>query len=201
VGERNREKLEKLRCFGLLPLLTNSFKLIGHDRFEAQSIDGNVIKGRILSVVDNHPIALTYTIDENKDDVFLIKYAYRPDEQLPNYFEHSLSRRGRNYGSPYTNWIEHIEYGTIENIQNGYEPSMFYSNLATFSVTIWSNGVRYALNQEGKRTAVSSYIPEYPDVRRKKSWPAISFIFLFVSGLFICGYYATKKNETDNKKR
>lgn len=203
VGKEFEEKLERFRHFGLPTLLTNSFKLVGHDRFEAQTKDGYALDGKILSATENRPLIITYSLGGATDDVFTVKYAYKPREDLPNYFECREFRHGKAYGNPHldwlrpvTNWIEKVNYGISEHITNGYSPNMFYTNLDTFSITIWSNGMRYAIGASGRRMAVPNYIPEFPgsESGHNFAFPIVFLISLLAGGFFVWWFRSTSKD-------
>jgi hypothetical protein len=192
VGEEFREKLQRLRHFGLPALLTNSFRLIDRGQFKAQTVDGYEVQGKFLGVSNNRPLALRYNFEGATNDIVDIKYAYAPGEELPNYFEYVELRNGKPYHDPHsdwlhpvTNWILTLDYGIEEDISNGYTPAMFFSNLTNFTIVISSNGMRYEAKQSGKLAPVDTSIPRLPDRERRAPLIGALVIFLFVGGLTV----------------
>lgn len=160
IGQNRKERIEQIRCFGLPSLRANTFKIAGYDQFEAQTADGFLLEGKILTASNNRPFALTYILGGGTDDVFSINYSYRSGEELPYYFMRQELRNGDAFGDPHTNWIEYVNYGTDVAITNGYSPYMFFTNLTIFNhLLIESNGHRYVIAQNGKRNPVDESSP------------------------------------------
>jgi hypothetical protein len=158
--QRTKATIERIRYFGLPPLQTNSFKLAGHDQFEAQTADGYELDGKILTAANDHPLNLTYTLGGSTNDVFAIKYAYKAGEDLPAYFERTELRNGHLYGSPHTNWIESVNFGIDTTVTNGYSPSVFFTNMAIFTHMIMeSNGQRYVIGESGDKKLIDETPP------------------------------------------
>lgn len=189
VAELCQQQLERLRHFGFPALRVNSFSLLNGSRFEAVTLEGIALEGKILNSIGNRPISLTYRLTNNPTENYSVRYEYNSsDQELPSSFEYAGFRNGLELGK-YTNRIEEVHYGLDSEIQHGYSPSMFFTNLASFShVITWSNGVRYQIIQGGKLSGpLSEKQRAYPEnvKLRRAVVIAILSISLIVGGIII----------------
>jgi hypothetical protein len=193
--------LENIRFWGLPELRPNSFELKGDNQFMAVTAKGDLLNGKILTVSDNKPLELTYSLNTGSASA-VIKYQYGPNQPLPNYFEISRTMNGRPVVAPQTNWIDRMEYGLAGEIQSGYAPSLFF-DLSKFTHTIlWSNGVDYTLGSDGSMIA-NNHVQRPPvlgDMKTERHelarWVMISIIFVSAMAAWATMRRANKQTNT-----
>ncbi len=186
------DDINPARFLGFPPLLTNSFHLIDNDKFAAITAESEPVEGEILDASDNRPLKLKYALNGNTNNYVSIIYKYETAGELPDYFERREPGNRRKYARDLTNWIVSASYGVDSKIQNGYSPSMFFSNLSIFThIVIESNGMRYDLKSEGGITpANEKYVPldEIMGRAHHKLFTSMTIIIFLVG----CGFFIWK---------
>lgn len=183
--------INPVRYFGFPPLLENSFHLTADNQFEATTTEGIPLAGEVLLAADDLPLQLKYFLNGHASHSTLINYKYGGDD-LPNYIVCHEPWNPLKNNQDTTNWIESAVFGLDTNIQKGYSPSMFFTNLAIFTHTlIESNGGRYRVEPKGgmeSKAVVERYVPsdEAAGVRHRR-WrvPVVILALLVGSGLVV----------------
>jgi hypothetical protein len=138
-------------------LQPNTFAFHDAREFSAMTLDGQSLKGSVLSVDGNRPVSLIYKVGVT-NGAFRVDYRYREKGALPAYIEiNPLSPANpRERGFRRMLSIEQVEYGLDSSGTNGYEPSRLFPDMNFTDVQFWKNGKRLSVAPDGRQVTINN---------------------------------------------
>lgn len=208
ICRKGKLLLETLRCLGMPELVDAKVEWLDTTRFQATSEQHGKIEGAISRWRAGLVEELEYEVTRPSKRRVVMRYAYSPENRMPPV---EMVRTVMEESGPrsFTNILDQWEEGLDQQHQQGFKVSEFRSKTEPLQFfLVWSNGIRYQMNQDGTLTLTSDTPPDYSIFSRPSRFRFISGVATLSGGLILLGVLVgiwrvrnKKLQNTKNQKR
>jgi hypothetical protein len=204
IAKYQKQILEVLQCLGMPELVDAEVEWLDATRFQATSWQHGKIEGAISRRRADLVEELEYQVTRPAKRRVVMRYAYSPQMRMPpvEMVRTVVADSGtRSFTNILDRWEEgldpqHPQGFTVRDFRRKTEPLQFF--------LVWSNGVRYKMNQEGTLTRTTETPPDFSALARPSRFRAISGVASVTGGLVLLGvlvgiWRARNKNSQKQK--
>lgn len=187
IANMEIKHLKILQCLGMPELVDAEVEWLHTTRFQATSWQHGRIEGTITRWLNELVEELEYQVARPVKQRVFMRYAYSPQQRMPP-IEMVRTVTDDSGTRSFTNIIDQWEEGLDLLRPQGFTVGDFRKKTEPFtSFLVWSNGLRYKLDQQGVLTRTIDTPPDYSEIFPTSRFRTIYQAVLLAGGLVLLG--------------